>query len=476
MIRKNFYLLPFLLLFIFLLATFSFSQQKGSLEKIVVSKTEKTLEVRILLSFFSYYRQFELSGPNRVVIDCFDTRIIKAPRFLRVNALGVRGIRTGMFKPGIARVVFDMLDGIPPYKIETIENGLRILFWPEEEKVIEEKVEIEIEDAICDMEVSPARANLNDPILLDMSASKNAKSMEVEVFDKEGMKITSQKLTPDSPKWETRFDQPGEYFFKGKAFSAEDKPSENLCEARTYINAPPVSRLECSPRRAQIQKPITLDATGSADPDGEVLRIDFEITDEEGNIVDRFTDNEKPFSWEKVFEDKGVYTVTAVGTDDFGAVSEPALVKVAAREGKKRLSILFDAGAMAARGQGTSYSWYMGGRLGLLYEILPGTLDVIISGGGAYTTESAPWKSFYNGSLLLNLHVGPVFIGAGAGVAARHKETLPKSYGEAIANIGIDMFSIRRTKISILFEAAGPVSDLSFKEHHKLAVGFRLTF
>jgi hypothetical protein len=253
MSRKILFLLPFLLLFIFLLATFSFSQQKGNLEKIVVSKTEKTLEVRILSSFFSYYRQFELTGPNRVVIDCFDTSAIKAPRFLRVNALGVRGIRTGMFRPGIARIVFDMLDGIPPYRIESIENGLRILFWPEKEKVIEEKVKMEIRDAICDLQVQPVKANLNDPILLDMSRSQNAKSMEVEIFDKEGMKITSQKLAPKNPKWETRFDQPGEYFFKGKAFNTEGKPSENLCEASTYINAPPVSRLECSPRRTQNQ-------------------------------------------------------------------------------------------------------------------------------------------------------------------------------------------------------------------------------
>jgi len=476
MIRKNFSLFPFLFIFIILLATFSFSQQRGSIEKIVISKTEKTLEVRILLSFFSYYRQFELPRPNRVGIDCFDTRSIKAPSFLRVNALGVRGIRTGMYKPGIARVVFDMIDQIPPYKIESIENGLRILFWPEEEKVIEEKVEIEIEDAICDIKVNPVKANMNDPIFVDMSGSQNIKSMEVEVFDEEGMKITSQKLTPDSPKWETRFDKPGEYFFKGKAFSTEDKPSENLCEAKTYINFPPVSRLECSPCKDKILKPITLDATGSTDPDGQVIRIDFEITDEEGNLVDRFTDNEMPFSWEKVFEDKGVYTVTAIGTDDYGAMSEPIQVEVIARDGKKRLSFLLDAGALGARGQGTSYSWYMTGRLGIVYQIFPGTLDIIISGGGAYTTESAPWKSFYNGSLLLNLHLGPVFIGAGAGVATEHKETLPKSYGEAIANIGIDMFSIRRTKFSVLFEAAGPVTDLSFKDHHKLMVGFRFIF
>jgi hypothetical protein len=474
MIRKNLSLFHFLFIFIILLATFSFSQQRGSLEKIVISKTEKTIEVSVLLSYFSYYRQFELSGPNRVIIDFFDTRSIKAPRFLRVNALGVRGIRTGMYKPGIARVVFDMIDQIPPYEIESIENGLRILFWPEEEKVIEEKVKIE--DAICDIKVNPVQANVNDPIFVDMSGSKNAKSMEVEVFDKEGMKITSQKLTPDSPKWETGFDKPGEYFFKGKAFNTEDKPSENLCEARTYINSPPVSRLECSPCKAKILKPITLDATGSTDPDGQVIRVDFEITDEEGNLVDRFTDNEMPFSWEKVFEDKGVYTVTAISTDDYGAMSEPAQVEVIAKKGKKRLFILMDAGALAARGQGTSYSWYMAGRLGIGYQILPGALDIIISGGGAYTTESAPWKSFYNGSLLLNLHVGPVFIGAGAGVTTEHKETLPKSYGEAIANIGIDIFNISKTKFSILFEAAGPVTDLSFKKHHKLMAGFRLTF
>jgi hypothetical protein len=480
MIRKNLSFFPFLFVFIILLTTFSFSQQRGSIEKIVVSKTEKTLEVKIFLSFFSYYRQFELPKPNRVGIDLFDIRAIKAPSFLRVNALGVRGIRTGMYKPRIARVVFDMIDQTPPYKIETIENGLRILFWPEEEpeeeKVIEEKVEIEIEDAICDIKVNPVKANVNDPIFVDMSGSKNAKSMEVEVFDKEGMKITSQKLTPENPKWETRFDKLGEYFFKGKAFSTEDKPSENLCEARTYINSPPVIRLECSPCKAKILKPITLDATGSTDPDGQVFRVDFEITDEEGNLVDRFTDNEMPFSWEKVFEDKGVYTVTAIGTEDYGAMSEPAQVKVVARGGRKRLFILLDVGALAARGQGTSYSGYMAGRLGIVYQLFPGALDIIFSAGGAYTYESAPWKSFYNGSLLLNFHLGPVFIGAGAGVTTEHKETLPKAYGEAIANIGIDIFNISKTKFSILLEAAGPVTDLSFKRHHKLMAGFRFTF
>jgi len=233
--------------------------------------------------------------------------------------------------------------------------------------------------------------------------------------------------------------------------------------------------LECSPCTDKILKPITLDATGSSDPDGQVIRIDFEITDEEGNLVDRFTDNEMPFTWEKVFEDKGKYAVTAISTDDYGAVSEPAAVDVVARKGKKRVFLLLDAYGLFARGQGI-YIGYGGGRLGIVFEIFPGTLDITISGGGAYTEPRGPWKIFYHGSLLFNLHVGPIFIGAGAGFTTQGKETLPKSYGEAIANIGIDMFSIGKTKVSILFEAMGPITDYSIEDHYKVAGGFRLKF
>jgi hypothetical protein len=489
MIRKNFFLCPFLLLFIFMLSTFSFSQQTGSIERIVISKTEKTLEVNIYLSSFSYYRQFYLTGPNRVGFDFFDTYAIKAPRYLRVNALGVRGIRTGRFRRDVARVVIDMLNGIPPYKIQTIENGVRVLFWPEEKPeeepeepkeeepmvAVVEKIEAG-EDAICDMRLVPTRANLGEPIFLDMSGSRNAKSMEVEVFDKEGIKISSEELTPQYPNWQTKFDEPGEYFFKGRAFNTEDKPSENLCEAKAYINFPPVSKLKCSPRKGQPKKPVTLDATGSTDSDGEVIRIDFEITDEDGNLVDRFTDNEKPFSWEKIFEEEGKYTVTAIGTDDYGAVSEPALVDVVARwGGKERLFLFLDAGALAARGEGT-YTIYPTARMGVVYEILPGVIDITLSGGGAYTSAGAPWKSFFSANMLLNFHIGPVFIGAGYGVTANDKETLPESYGEAVANIGFDTFRIGKAKVTILFEAMGPTSEPSFNENYKVMGGLRFRF
>ena len=72
-----------------------------------------------------------------------------------------------------------------------------------------------------------------------MSGSQHAKSMEVEVFNAEGKKITTKTLTPDSPKWQTKFDKPGEYVFKAKAFNVKGATSTNPCDAKTYINHPP---------------------------------------------------------------------------------------------------------------------------------------------------------------------------------------------------------------------------------------------
>jgi hypothetical protein len=116
------------------------------------------------------------------------------------------------------------------------------------------------------------------------------------------------------------------------------------------------------------------------------------------------------------------------------------------------------------------------GRLGIGYELFPGTLDIIIAGGGAYSNYDAPWKSFYNGSLLLNFHLGPLYIGAGGGVTTENREALPKSYAEAVVNIGFNIFNFSKTKISLLFEGAGPVKDLALQDHYRVMGAFRITF
>lgn len=494
MIKKKILVSSFLLLLVMSFTGITFSQQRGTLERIVVTPLGETLEVKIFITPYTYHRQFRLYNPSRIGIDLFNVRSIKAPSRIDVGVLGINSIRVSTLGTNIARIFFDLADEFPPYITERFEGGLRIVFWTEVEPpmvkekelpavkkkelpAVKEKVGItveKVEDAICDLKVQPTRANPNDPIFIDMSGSQNAESMVVEVFNPEGAQIATKELFPESPQWEVNLDKSGEYSFKGKAFNIEGKVSENPCEATVSINFPPSSNLKCRRRVGAIGKKIVMDASGSTDPDGEVVQVDFEIIDEEGNLVDRFSDTEKPFTWEKAFNKKGIYSVTAVATDDLGTLSDPSMVDV--RISQKKMYFLLDLGALAARGEGT-YVGYGAGRLGVLFR-LSKSLDVILAGGGAYTpVDSAPWEQqFFTGTLLLNLRAGPVFIGIGGAYTTRYKTTIQNDYGEVITNIGFDIFGKSRTTVSIFVEASGPPIDLSIQDNHKIMLGFRLLF
>lgn len=333
------------------------------------------------------------------------------------------------------------------------------------------KVEEIIPDAVCDIKVTPAKANINDPISVDMSGSQHAETMEVEIFDSRGTKISTKKLTSASPKWQTSLSKPGDYIFKGKAFNVKGKPSENPCDAKTYINFPPICKLECVPCEEYIGRPITLDASGSTDPDGEVRKAELEIADEAGNIVDKFTDTEMPYAWEKVFEKPGIYAVTAVVTDDFGAISNPARIEVVVKE--KTVYFLVEAGPLFARG---SHGSYGGGRLGLLLKIVPDKLDFVLSGGGAIAFSGDPWKSIFMANALFNLHAGAAFFGAGAGLTTKVKENR-NADGELIGNVGFDFFSNYKSVGSVFFELRAPIGKgRKFSKHHKFMLGFRYIF
>ncbi len=472
--KKKALILGCVLLFFLTSMELSFAQESGVLQKIQVSQIGQILEVKIVLSHYSYHRQFKLYNPSRVGIDIFNIRSIQTPQRINVNALGIKAIRVSSVKPDIARLMFDLTDEIPPYVTERFEGGLRILFWAEEAPPPPlPKVTEEIAAAICDIRVEPLSVQPNQPFTIDMSGTQNAEAMVVDVFDASGAKIATQELAPESPRWEFSLDQPGQYTVIGKAFNVQGKQSENACEARVLINSAPVSRLECKRCDARAGKIIVLDASGSTDPDGKVAKVVFEANDEEGNLVDSFAALEEPFLWEKSFAKKGIYSVSAVAIDNLGAISEPARVEVLIRY--KKLYIVVDAAGLAARGQGT-YVGYAAGRLGILYRFSR-KLDIIIAGGGGYTPiDSDPWEHFTTASLILNMHAGPVFIGLGGGYTSRYKTTIQNGYGELITNLGFDLFSSSKMAGSIFMEASGPVVDLSTQKNHKFMLGFRLVF
>ncbi|MFC2166507.1 AMIN domain-containing protein [Acidobacteriota bacterium] len=103
--------------------------QKSILSEIRIQKGTNSIDVGILFQPFTEYQVFEIidSPPKRIVIDLFNIAGIKTSRSIDINDFGITSVRTGMFKPDVARVVFDALGDLPTYRIEEIKGGLRVV-------------------------------------------------------------------------------------------------------------------------------------------------------------------------------------------------------------------------------------------------------------------------------------------------------------------------------------------------------------
>ena len=334
-------------------------------------------------------------------------------------------------------------------------------------------IEEVIPEAVCSITVTPVKMNINDAVTVDVSGSQHAESMSVDVFNASGTKVASKTLTPDSPRWQLRLSDPGEYEFKAGAVNSEGTPSSNPCEARAYVNIPPLCNIwtNCLPCIDYVGKPITFDASNSTDQDGEIVKADFEMTDAFGNVIDTMTDSTAPFAWEKIFDRPGIYTATVVVTDDFGAMSNPCKLDVEVTQ--KSCFFFVEGGPLIARG---SHGPYLAAGVGVGCFIIPDVLDFVLGGGSAIALKGEPWKSFFMAKALLNIHAGQAFFGAGVGITTKVREERNADF-DLIANVGFDVFSNFTSKGAVFLEGRGPVGkDKSFKRHHKIMLGFRFYF
>ncbi len=330
--------------------------------------------------------------------------------------------------------------------------------------------------AVCNLVVSPEKANVNDPITIDMSGTTNAKSMSVEILNAKGERVALQNLTPDSPKWQTKFDQPGEYTFKAGAVNIQDVASTGSCMAKTYINFPPVCKLwtSCLPCEDAVGKPIVFDASQSVDQDGEIVKAVFEFADSTGQILDTITVAEKPLKCEKTFAKAGFYAVAVTVFDNAGAVSSASdACRLSFEVTQKKFFWLLAAGPLLARGTYTTYGFLQGG---IFYWISPNRFSLTASAGGAVPFQGDPWKFMFLANLMGNVHAGPVYFGAGFGYSSKEQPTR-KSGLDGIGQIGVDIFNKWTSMGSLYFEFRTPLgSGRSFDDHHKFALGFRYIF
>lgn len=332
----------------------------------------------------------------------------------------------------------------------------------------------EIPEAICSLKVSPAKANLNDPITVDMSGSQYAKSLRVEVYDKQGNKVATKDLTPEAARWQTKFDKPGEYLFKGLAINFADKVSTNPCEGKVYINYPPVAKVvpNCLNCREYVGRPLTFDASSSSDPDGEVTKVVFELTDANGQVVDSFVDTEKPFTWQKTLYKEGNYTISATAYDNDGGVSaSTADSKKTLKVTRRTFFISAEGGPMLSHGSTQTY-FYL--RTGMFLWINPDKLSLTFTSGAGMPLAGAPWKATIMTELLGNYHFGKFYFGFGPGFTTKDQATR-KNGVDVVSQLGFTYFNNYLKMGHIFFEFRLPIGR-SFEDHYKLGLGFRYNF
>lgn len=338
-------------------------------------------------------------------------------------------------------------------------------------------------DAVCSLVVVPEKANINDPITIDMSGTQNARSMMVEVYDAQGNKVASKELTPDSPKWQTKLDKPGEYTFKGGAVNVEGKASANPCQTKTYINFPPVCKLwtSCLPCSDYVGRPITFDASGSTDPDGEIVKAVFELLDAKGQVIDTCVATRKPWNWEKIINKPGTYAINVTVYDNDGAKSSATdPCRLSFEVTQKRFFWTVDGDAMFAKG---SYTLYPTIRGGIFYWLDPNKWSITVSAGGGIPTKSDPWKFSFLADALINGHYKKTFLGLGIGYRTKAYNTLVendteregKSGFDGVARIGFEVFNNWKNMGHIILEFRAPL-DRSFNNYNMFGAGFRFMF
>jgi hypothetical protein len=336
--------------------------------------------------------------------------------------------------------------------------------------------------AVCSLAVTPARANVNDPITVDMSGTQYAKSMTVEVFDAQGQKLASQELTPQSPKWQTKFDKPGEYSFKGVAVNMEGIATTNPCAGKVSINFPPTCKLwmSCTPCEDYVGRPITFDASGSSDPDGQISKVVFELLDSQGNVIDTCVTTRKPWTWEKVFTKAGTYTINTTVFDNDGAqspASDPCRLTFEVTQKKLFWTV---GGGLGIYGGSTALYGFL--RAGMFAWITPDQWSFTLSAGGGIPFAGSPWKIVFTGDALVNGHFENFFAGTGLGVSSKTQTDDPlipaddHKFGVDIpVQLGFQVFDKWTSKGQVFFEFRLPLGR-DFSQNYKTGLGFRFLF
>ncbi len=254
----------------------------------------------------------------------------------------------------------------------------------------------------------------------------------------------------------------------------------NISLKNTQEIPPPICALTVTPAEVEVGKPVTIDMCASQN----VIKSVVEIKDAAGAVVNTFELTAENCSTEISIDQVGEYSVVGIGEGQYAIKSapcemmlkvlEPAVALIVPVAKRNPLHFLIEGGPGFLKGTYTGMIW---ARAGVLFNIAVDRLDFILTLGGGVPVKGEPWKSFFMGNALLNLHAGPAYLGAGLGFST--KERVGRKGGiDLVGEVGINIFEVKSSTASIFGELRTPVitADRDFEHHHKLLLGFRYIF
>ena len=186
------------------------------------------------------------------------------------------------------------------------------------------------------------------------------------------------------------------------------------------VNQNPVCNMSVSNSEIKCGQVVTVDATGSSDPDGTIAEVVFQLLDASGKAVAEKSDKEAPFVQEFTIPcDSPQYTVKAVVIDIKGAQSSPSECSQTVTVAKRKGGPVVDVGYAHQ----FDPAEYVFGRVGYEY-FFNEKLSAIGFIGGFARFDGDDGGSAFTVDALLNYYITEkLFVGGGVGLWAGEEDS-----------------------------------------------------